>query len=327
MANGQRGIFPAALALAAALALQTPATAQQLDTSKPIRLIVALSAGGGTDVTARLIAQQMTQNMGMTVLVENKPGGNFIPAGKEVLNSPPDGHTLYFISSSSLITQAVHKEYPFDLMKFVPVSEVSTGPLIMVARNGLGVKSVKELVALAKAKPGTLKFGAGGGTGSSLGLATVLLQALADINITIVPYRGAGPALNDLLGDHIDAMVDAMPVSSVQAKEGKVTALAVTGTKRASTLPDVPTMQELGYKEFVVTGWYGILAGPGTPPAIVQKLRDEAAKAVAQPEVVQTLAQQGMEPRGTQPAEFTKYMESEMAFYKKIIKDANVPLQ
>ena len=162
----------------------------------------------------------------------------------------------------------------------MPVSEVSTGPLILVAKNDLGVKSVKELVELAKKKPGTLKFGAGGGTGSSLGLATALLQTLADINITIVPYRGAGPALNDLLGGHIDAMIDAMPVMSVQAKEGKVTPLAVTGTKRASTLPDVPTMQEIGYKEFVVTGWYGILAPPGTPPAIVQQLRDEAAKAV-----------------------------------------------
>jgi tripartite-type tricarboxylate transporter receptor subunit TctC len=322
-----RRSFAIGLLLAGAMALQCPASAQQLNNGQPIRMIVALAAGGGTDVTARLIAQQMSQNMGMTVLVENKPGGNFIPAGREILNAPPDGHTLYFISSSSLITQAIHKEYPFDLMKFAPVSEVSTGPLIMVARNDLGVKSVKELVELAKKKPGTLKFGAGGGTGSSLGLATVLLQALAGINITIVPYRGAGPALNDLLGGHIDVMIDAMPVSSVQAKEGKVTALAVTGTKRASTLPDVPTLQELGYKEFVVTGWYGILAGPGTPPAIVQKLRDEAAKAVAQPEVVATLAKQGMEPRGTQPADFTKYMGSEMAFYRKIIKDANVPLQ
>lgn len=327
MTSWIRRVSLAASLLAGALVATLPATGQELQKDRPIRLIVALAAGGGTDVTARLIAQQMTKNMGMTVLVENKPGGNFIPAGKEILNAPADGHTLYFISSSSLITQAIHKEYPFDLMKFAPVSEVSTGPLIMVARNGLGVKSVKELVALAKAKPGTLKFGAGGGTGSSLGFATVLLQALANINITIVPYRGAGPALNDLLGDHIDVMVDAMPVSSVQAKQGRVTALAVTGTKRASTLPDVPTMQELGYKEFVVTGWYGILAAPGTPPAIVQKLRDEAAKAVAQTEVVHTLGQQGMEPRGTQPADFAKYMASEMAFYKKIIKDANVPLQ
>lgn len=315
---------PTGLLLAGALALAMPAKAQDLQAGKPIRLIVGLSAGGGTDVTARLIAQQMSQNMGTTVLVENKAGGNFIPAGKEVLGSPPDGHTLYFISASSLITQALYPDYPFDLLKFVPVSEVSTGPLILVVKNDLGVKSMKELVALARQKPGALKFGVGGGVGSSLGFGTALLQTLADIKITVVPYRGAGPALNDLLGGHIDAMIDAMPVMSIQAKEGKVTPIAVTGTKRSAALPDVPTMQELGFPSFVVTGWYGILAPPGTPPAIVRKLSDEAAKAVKPADVVKTLATQGMDPRGTTPAEYAKYLASELAFYKKIVKDANL---
>lgn len=151
-----------------------------------------------------------------------------------------------------------------------------------------------------------------------------MLQNLADINISIVPYRGAGPALNDLLGGHIDAMVDAMPVMSIQAKEGKVTPLAVTGTKRAATLPDVPTMQELGFPTFVITGWYGILAPPGTPQPIVQKLSEEAAKAVKPADVIKTLGVQGMEPRGTKPEEFAKYMASELAFYSKIVKDANL---
>ena len=139
-----------------------------------------------------------------------------------------------------------------------------------------------------------------------------------------MPYRGAGPALNDLLGGHIDAMVDAMPVMSIQAKEGKVTPLAVTGTKRSAALPDVPTMQELGFPDFVVTGWYGILAPPGTPPAIVQKLRDEAAKAVEAAGRGQDAGTQGMEPRGTQPAEYREILASELAFYKKIVKDANL---
>jgi tripartite-type tricarboxylate transporter receptor subunit TctC len=308
-----RWIRTAALLLA--LLAPQASGAQELQPGKPIRLIVGLSAGGGTDVTARLIAQQMTQNMGTTVLVENKAGGNFIPAGKEVLSSPPDGHTLYFISSSSLITQALYPDYPFDLLKFIPVSEVS---------NDLGVKSMKELLALAKQKPGAIKFGVGGGVGSSLGFGTALLQTLADIKITVVPYRGAGPALNDLLGGHIDAMVDAMPVMSVQAKEGKVTPIAVTGTKRSAALPDVPTMQELGFPSFVITGWYGILAPPGTPPAIVQKLSEEAAKAVKPADVVKTLASQGMDPRGTQPAEYAKYLAEQLAFYKQIVKDANL---
>jgi tripartite-type tricarboxylate transporter receptor subunit TctC len=309
------GLFTAAL---------PQANAQELETGKTIRLIVGLSAGGGTDVTARLIAQQMSQNMGTPVVVENKAGGNFIPAAKEVLASPADGHTLYFISSSSLITQALHPDYPVDLLKYAAVAEVSTGPLILVARNDLGVKSVRELIELAKKKPGKIQFGAGGGIGSSLGFGIALLQNLAGINISIVPYRGAGPALNDLLGGHIDAMVDAMPVMSIQAKEGKVTPLAVTGTKRSAALPDVPTMQELGFPTFVITGWYGILAPPGTPQPIVQKLSEEAAKAVKPADVIKTLATQGMEPRGTKPEEFAKYMASELAFYSKIVKDANL---
>lgn len=310
-------------AIALLLAAAMPTQAQQLDPAKPIRLIVGLAAGGGTDVTARLVAQKMSESMKMTVLVENKAGGIFIPALREVTNAAPDGHTLYFISTSSLITQPLHPDYPLDIMKLVPVTEVATGPLILAARNSLGVKTVKELIDLANQKPGAIKFGAGGGTGSSLYLATELLKARTGIKITIVPYRGAGPALNDMLGDHIDAMFDAMPVMSVQAKEGKVTPLAVTGTKRSFALPDVPTIMESGL-DYQIAGWYGILASPGTPAPIVQKLRDEVAKAVAPKDVVDTLASQGMEPRATQPAEWAKYMASEMAFYTKIIKDADI---
>jgi tripartite-type tricarboxylate transporter receptor subunit TctC len=312
-----------ALALAGALWLAGTASAQELQAGKPIRLIVGLSAGGGTDVTARLVAQKMSANMGMSVIVENKAGGNFIPATREVASSPPDGHTLYFISTSSLITQALHSDFPYDITKFAPVSEVATGPLILVAKNALGVKSVKELVDLAKKNPGTIKFGSGGGTGSSLYLATILLRARTGININIVPYRGAAPALNDLLGGHIDAMFDAMPAMAPQAKEGKVTPLAVTGSKRSAALPNVPTIQESGL-DYLINGWYGILAPTGTPPAITQRLRDEVVKAIAPADVVATLAGQGMEPRGTQPAEWAKYLQSELAFYSKIIKDADI---
>jgi tripartite-type tricarboxylate transporter receptor subunit TctC len=294
----------------AAIAAAPGAAAQSLQPGKPIRMIVGLTPGGGTDVTARLLAQQMTQNMGLTVLVENKAGGNFIPAGRELMTAAPDGHTLYFISTSSIITQALHPDYPL-------------GPLILVVRNDLGVKTLRELIDLAKKEPGKLRFGMGGGVGSSLGVATEFLKARTGININTVPYRGAAPALNDLLGGHIDAMFDAMPVMAVQATEGKVTPLAVTGSKRSFALPNVPTIQESGL-DYLINGWYGVLAPPGTPPAIVQKLRDEAAKAVTPPDVVKTLASQGMEPRGTQPAEWAKYLQSEHAFYSKIIKDAGI---
>jgi tripartite-type tricarboxylate transporter receptor subunit TctC len=302
------------------------ADAQDLS-AKPIKIIVGLAAGGATDVMARLVAQKMSESLRTTVFVENRAGGIFIPALRDLTSAPADGHTLFFISTSTLITQPLHPDYPFDLTALTPVTQVATGPLILAARNDLPVKSLPELIQYAEKNPGKLSFAAGGGTGSSLYLATELLKSKTGIKVTIVPYKGAGPALNDLLGGHIDAMIDAMPVMSVQAKEGKVTPLAVTGTKRSPALPDVPTMQEMGFQEFVVTGWYGILAPPGTPAAIVQKLRDEAAKAVAPPAMVETLAKQGMEPRGTEPADFAKYMASEYAFYAKIIKDADIKPQ
>ena len=315
----------AALSLGAALLAQ-PAAAQELQPGKPIRLIVALAAGGGTDVTARLIAQKMSESLKTNVIVENKPGGNLIPAGREVAGAPPDGHTLYFISASSLIAQALHPDYPLDLLKFAPVTEAATGPLILVVRNDLGVKTIGELLDMAKKNPGKLKFGTGGGTASSLYLATALFKSTTGANITIVPYKGSAPALNDLLGGHIDAMFDAMPMMAPQAKSGKVTAVGVTGAKRSATLPDVAAIQETGLK-YEITGWYGILAPPGTPPAIVRKLRDEATKAVMQKDVIEKLAAQGMEPRGTQPGDFAKYMQAELAGYQKIVKDANIKPQ
>ena len=312
-----------ALPLLGAAAVAQPAPAQELQSGKPIRLIVALSAGGGTDVTARLVAQKMSASMGMNVLVENKTGGNFIPAGREVLTAPPDGHTLYFISTSSLITQALFSDYPFDLQKFTPVTEVATGPLILVARNTLGVKTLGELLDRIKKEPEKIKFGMGGGVGSSLGVATELLKARTGIKVNLVPYRAAAPALNDLLGGHIDAMFDAMPVMVTQAKAGKVTPLAVTGSRRSSALPDVPTILEAGV-DYEIAGWFGILAPTGTPPAIIRRLRDEVARAVAAPDVVAQLDAQGMMPVGSQPEEWRAYLQSELATYSKIIKDANI---
>jgi len=318
------GIRAAGAVLAGAFLALTPAKAQDFPKQQPIRVIVGLAAGGATDVMARLIAQKMSETMKHPVIVENKAGGNFIPALKELTSSPADGHTLFFISTSTLITQPLHPDYPFDLTKLSPITEVATGPLIMVVKNELGAKTLKEVVDIAKKNPGKLTFGAGGGTGSSLYFATELLKAKAGIQINIANYRGAGPALNDLLGGHIDGMFDAMPVMAPQAKEGKVTPIAVTSAKRSSALPNVPTIKESGYPDYEMYGWFGMLAPPGTPTAITQKIRDEVAKAVADPAVVKTLDEQGMEPLATQPGDWAKYLESELAVYAKITKDANI---
>jgi tripartite-type tricarboxylate transporter receptor subunit TctC len=300
-----------------------PARAQDFS-GHPIRMLVGLAAGGATDVMARIVGQKMSEGLRTPVLVENKAGGNFIPAVRELTSAPADGHTLLFISTSTLITQPLHPDYPFDLTKLTPVSQVATGPLILVVRKDLPIKSIADLVAYAKQNPGKLSFGAGGGTGSSLYFATELLKAKTGITAATIPYRGAGPALNDLLGGHIDAMFDAMPVMANQVKAGAVTALAVTSTQRSSALPAVPTVMESGVPDYEIAGWFGILGPTGMPPAVTQRLRDEVAKAVAAPDVVAQLDSQGMVPKATQPAEWHDYMRLELDRYAKIIKDANI---
>jgi tripartite-type tricarboxylate transporter receptor subunit TctC len=292
-----------------------------------IRIIVGLAAGGATDVTARLVAQKLTESLHTNVYVENKPGAAFEPAYRELTSAPPDGHTLFLISASTVVTQPFRKDYPFDVRKMAPVTEVSDGPFIIVARKSLGVKNIGELVAYGKANPGKLTFGSGGGAGSSLSLAAELFRLQAGITIVNVPYKGAADSLNNLLGSHIDAMFDAMPVEVGQVKAGNVAGLAVTSAKRSPALPDVPTMAESGFKDFVVANYFGLLATPGTPPAVVQKLRDEVAKAVALPDVVGLFEKQGMAPVADQPAEFGELLKTDLARWTKVIKDADIKPQ
>jgi tripartite-type tricarboxylate transporter receptor subunit TctC len=292
--------------------------------SRPIRVIVGLPAGGATDATARLVGQKLGEKLNANVVIENRPGGNFIPAGREVMGAPPDGSTLYMISTSKLVTQPLYANYPLDLREFAAVTKVASGPLVLVARKDLPVKSLPELIAYAKQHPGTLKIGLGGGSGSSFHLALELLKSKVDLNVVSVPYRGAGPALNDLLGGHIDLMFDAMPVMAPQITAGAVTGLAVTGARRSEALPHVPTVMETGVPDFEVAGWFGLLAPPKTPPAIAKRIRDLVASAVAEPDVKAKLQAQGMIPVASKPDEWKRYLESELARWAKVIKEANI---
>jgi tripartite-type tricarboxylate transporter receptor subunit TctC len=311
------------LAFALVLSAHHPAAAQDLS-NKPIRIIVGLVAGGATDVTARLVAQKLTERLHTNVYVENRPGGIFIPATKELIGAEPDGHTLLMISTSNVVTQPLHPDYPLDLRTLTPVTEVSDGPLILVARKDLPIKSVADLIAYAKQNPGKLTFGSGGGTGSSLYLAAELLRLKTGIAFQHVPYRGAAAALNDLLGAHIDLMFDAMPVMSQQAKAGAVTPLAVTSAKRSPILPDVPTMMEAGLKDFEVVNYFALFAPPKTPAAIAQRLRDEIAKAISTPGMIEQFARQGMAPVASQPADFARYLQTDLDRWTQVIKDAGL---
>jgi tripartite-type tricarboxylate transporter receptor subunit TctC len=305
------------------LSAHRPSVAQDFS-ARPIRIIVGLVAGGATDVTARIVAQKLTDSLHTNVYVDNRPGGIFLPATRELINADPDGHTLLMISTSNVVTQPLHADYPIDLRTLTPVTEVSDGPLILVVRKDLPIKSVAELIAFAKQNPGRLTFGSGGGTGSSLYLAAELLRLKTGIAFQHVPYRGAAAALNDLLGAHIDAMFDAMPVMSQQAKAGNVTPLAVTSRTRSPVLPDVPTMIEAGLKDVEVVNYFALFAPPKTPPAIAQRLRDEIARAVTTPDMMAKFAEQGMAPVASQPGDFANHLAAELDRWAQVIRDAGI---
>jgi tripartite-type tricarboxylate transporter receptor subunit TctC len=317
----------AALACIALVATQgQPAQAQDFK-GKPVRMIVGVVAGGATDVTARIIAQKLTDSLGTPVLVENRPGAFFEPAYREVTNAAPDGHTIFMISASTVVSQPGRKDFPYDIRKLTPISEVSEGPFILTSRKSLGFKSVADLVAYGKKNPGKLSFGSGGGAGSSLSLSAELLRLRAGMTIINVPYKGAAAALNDLLGDHIDAMFDALPVEVGQVKSGNVTGLAVTSAKRSPALPDVPTMAESGFKDFVTYNYFGLLTTPGTPPNVAKMLRDAVAKAVASPDVVEVFKKQGMTAVGNEPGEFAEMLKEDLGRWTQVIKEAGITPQ
>jgi tripartite-type tricarboxylate transporter receptor subunit TctC len=301
-----------------------PAAAQDFS-GKPIRIIVGLAPGGGTDVTARLIAQRLSAALNTNVYVENKPGGAFEPAYRELFSADPDGHTLFFISTATVVTQPATKDYPYDVRKTAAVTEVGRGPFILTAREALGFHSITDLVSYGKKNSGKLTFASGGGATGSFSLSVELLRLAAGINVVNVPYKGAAEALNDLLGGRVDAMFDATPIEIPQVKAGTVSGVAVTGRERLKALPEVGTFTESGFDVFSdVSNYYVILATPGTPPAAVQKLRDEIAKAVATPEVVDLFDKQGMKPAASEPGDVAKMLAADLARWTDAMKKAGI---
>jgi tripartite-type tricarboxylate transporter receptor subunit TctC len=314
----------ALMILAQAGGLSGGAAAQDFS-GKPVRMIVGLAPGGGTDVTARLIAQRLSASLGTNVYIENKPGGAFEPAYRELFNAEPDGHTLFFISTASVVAQPSTKDFPFDVRKTAAVSEVGRGPFILTARKDIGFHAIGDLVAFAKNNPGKLTFASGGGATGSFSLSVELLRLAAGINVVNVPYKGSAEALSDLLGGRIDAMFDATPIEIPQVKSAAVGGVAVTGRERLTALPEVGTFTEGGFPVFSeVSNYYVILATPGTPPATVQKLRDEIAKAVTAPDVVELFDKQGMKPVGSQPAEVTAMLAADLARWTDVMVKAGI---
>jgi tripartite-type tricarboxylate transporter receptor subunit TctC len=315
----KRWIAGSALAVLLALGASGVALAQAAFPTKPIRILVPFPPGGGTDVAARALAEHFGKEFGQPTIVENRPGGNSIIAIDAVAKAAPDGHTLLLTTDFHAINAAFGVGLPYDSLKdFAFVAQVSTSPLMLVAYPGTGAKAIGELVAAAKASPGKLSF-ASLGTSSPHYLGFEWFKRMAGIALIDVPYKGAGPAIADLLGGQVNLMFIVAANGIRQARAGKMVALAVTGPVRAGVAPEVPTFAESGFPEFVLLNWYGILAPAGTPRDVIVRLNAAIVGALATPAVVERLAGVGVDPAPGTPEALEDWIRKDIERYRRII--------
>jgi tripartite-type tricarboxylate transporter receptor subunit TctC len=313
--------------LAAALGAAFSVAAQaQAWPSKPIRLVVPYVAGGSADITARVVADKLGEALGVAVVVDNKPGGNGGIGTDAVAKAAPDGYTLLMDASGPLVVNpSLYAKIPYDPLKdLAPITQVTSYQYVMVTLATSPITSVDKLVSTAKAQPGALSYGSTG-IGGGNHLAGAMLALTTQTQLTHVPYKGSAAALTDLLGGQLSFTFDTTVTAVPYIRNGKLRAFAVSGPKRSPVLPDVPTMKELGFKDFQVTQFQGLLAPAKTDPKIIARLRDEVVKILKKPDVVERLVTQGgNEIVGGTPEEFAKLLRTESAQYGKLIKDANI---
>jgi tripartite-type tricarboxylate transporter receptor subunit TctC len=294
---------------------------------KPVRFLVGQSPGGATDVVARAVTQKMTENIGQSMVVDNRTGASGAIAATMVAKSTPDGYNILIVSSSFSINPSLYKNLPFDPMKdFAPITLIAEAPFLLVVHPSMPVKTVADLIALAKAKPDTLAFGSGG-VGSSGQMAGELFMYLAGVKLIHVPYKGAGPALIDVIGGQVSLTFGSVISSLGHVRAGKLKTLGVTSAKRARALPDIPTIAESGVKGYSTTTWYGALAPANTPAGVVQKLNAEIKKALTAPEVGDHMAKDGAEPVGTTPLQFREFLGAEISKWRDLVRHANVRVE
>lgn len=311
-------VAAAALSLAAAANV---AVAQPYPT-KPIRLVVPYPPGGSADMLARNLATTMSQDLGQPVVVENRPGAGTALGTREVAAAPGDGYTLMIGTvTSHAMNPALNPKIGYDPVKdFTAVAPVATIPFALVVKNTLPAKSYGELIALSRAKPGTLTY-ASAGVGTSNHLAGELLQSMAGVKLNHVPYKGSAPALNDLLGGHVDMMFDLVLTATKQVQAHAVRALAVTSAKRSPQMPDVPTFAELGLPAYDVSAWFGIFAPAGVPKDVVAKLEGSIRSAMKSPELKKQLAASGVDPMEGSAADFATLVGADYRKWADVIRD------
>jgi tripartite-type tricarboxylate transporter receptor subunit TctC len=296
--------------------------------TKPIRIIVAYTPAGATDILARTIGQKLTEAWGQTVIVDNRPGANGNIGTEVAARATPDGYTLLMVTAGTHgINPSLYRQLSWDAVKdFAPVSLVAMVPNILVVNNALPVKNVKELIAYAKANPGKLNYGSPG-NGSTAHLSMELFKSMTGANLTHIPYKGSAGVLSDLIAGQIVVTMDNMPPYLPQVKAGKIRALAVSPIKRSPAVPELPTVAEAGVPGYDSGAWFGLVAPASTPKAVVDKLGSETARILRLPDVSQRLSELGAEPVGGTPAQFAAHIKSEIAKWAKVVKEANVELQ
>ncbi|OIQ96163.1 tripartite tricarboxylate transporter family receptor [mine drainage metagenome] len=303
-----------------ALALATAGASAQDYPAHPVKIIVPFAAGGPADIYARFIAHRLETALKQPFVVEDHPGAGSIIGTDIVAKSPADGYTLLLISNTHTVNESLFAKKPFKLMRdFVPIAPLNYSDLVLVVNPSVPVKTLKDLIKLAKAKPGVLTF-ASSGPGTPYHMAGELFKAMAGISILHVPYRGSSGARTDVLGGQVNMMFDAVTTMTGFVRTGKVRALATTGLTRSAVLPDVPTMSEAGVPGYQAVIWLGLVAPVGTPAAIVNKLNAEITKIVAEPEVRAQWAKQGASPMSMSPAEFADYINKDIVKWARIVK-------
>ncbi len=295
--------------------------------AKPVRVIVGQAPGGGNDIQTRLFAHKLTESLGRSFIVENRTGAGGVISYRTVAQAPPDGYTLLGVAGGFTIAPAVHANLGFDPVKdLVPISLLVQAPFLLLVHPSLPAKSVKDVIALARARPGALTY-ASAGHGSSTHLASALLVTLARIDVTHVPYKGTGPALIDVMSGQVHMLMGNVLSSLQYAKAGKLRALAVTTAKRSPAVPEVPTVAEAGVPGYESSTWHGWLAPAATPAPIVGKLNAELVKAVKAPEVMGRLTPDGAEAVGSSPEQFRQFIVSDIARWRNVVRDAGIKLE
>lgn len=302
----------------------TQALSQTAYPSQPIRLIVSFAAGGPTDIFARLVASKLEKELGQPIIVENKPGGGSNIGSEFVAKAKPDGYTLLVGTVANATNMGIYKNLGYDTARdFAPITQIMSSPSVLVVNNNLPVRTLSELIAYAKARPGKLSY-ASSGAGGMQHHAGELLKLRAGIDVIHIPYKGAAPALTDVIGGTVDFGFKTASGVMPAILSGKVRAIAVAGNTRLTQLPDVPTMAEAGMPDLEADSWNGLFAPAGTPPAIIKRLADATITILKTPEIKERFAAISATPVGSSPEEFSKYVKAEIAKWGMVAKQANV---